>query len=118
MPKTTPVFLVLLALCPLALGSSTPAPEDVTATFDGLGVTLSWLPAEGATSYHVYGIQDGAPTLLSQTPALSARVPTGFSVYGVASVSINGDESSITVAGKCVTVAPVGTIPPVIIHDC
>jgi hypothetical protein len=109
-----------LALALVATGMAAPAPGVLTTTavhLQGLGIVLSWAPAAGATSYHVYrAIGDDAPTFVAATAApflYDASSPdfglvtyyieprssvSGFTYSGGECVYQNGPTISVTVS--------------------
>lgn len=91
-------------------------PPEVIAITTPTDVQLAWEPAEGATTYGVWGLQNHQPVLLDQVTGLVATAPLGYDAYGV-SVIVDGVSGEIRYAKpKCVEIND--DFPYVVIRDC
>lgn len=127
----SPAFLaVALALVAPAVADSGPTPYSPTSVvgteLDPGTVLLQWAPgAEPADSFRVYGVEDGALTLLADTSGSDAprlmtiTVPGGFQTYAVSGVRAGAESAPVlvtkTLAAGCVHVQ---TGPPDISQRC
>jgi hypothetical protein len=115
--------LILAATTAAGEEGTAHAPLSAVASKSAAGVTVLWIPAvEGADAFNVYGVRDGARTLLETTPGTSimAEVAAGFPGYAVAGMR-DGTESPPIMAfvtpAPCVTVDP-GVPPEAGVGNC
>lgn len=123
-PRMVLLALALVALLvPTAIGDVGGPMRPLAALVDysGEGLVVMWVPGGPSDSFRVYGVLEGARTLLAVASGeeSSALAPLGFQTYAVSAVR-GGLESSLTYVSvvdlPCVTVMP-SPLPPAVSVD-